>query len=133
MKLLKQREASGESLTDKEIEYLELLENRRIAVLENLIKDIKAKGTSLEDKELLQINLHEQEKISHLLDQLYRKKNKTQADFDHINELERQAKLLKLEELRLKKKMGIITQEEEELLRQLELEFQVVDESLFQE
>jgi hypothetical protein len=67
MQDLKDREASGESLSDEQITLLETLENRRIKVLENLIEDIKKKG-NLQDKELLQVNLHSQEKTQHLLD-----------------------------------------------------------------
>lgn len=62
-----------------------------------------------------------------MLDQLYRKKNKSEADFLKIKELEDELKRLKLEELRLKRKMGILTKEEEDLLNQLEKELEMME------
>jgi hypothetical protein len=50
--VLKNREASGETLSDEDVTLLEKLENRRILVLENLIEDINNKD-SLQDKDLL--------------------------------------------------------------------------------
>lgn len=122
----KERLARGDSLTDEELALLEKLENMRIAELTRLIAEIK-KQEKLENKDLLKINLYEQEKVSILLDQLNRKKNKTEEDYLQIKEMQYELRRLKLEELRLKRKMGILTKEEEELLNQIEREEDMIE------
>mmetsp|Transcript_34495 Transcript_34495/g.25593 ORF Transcript_34495/g.25593 Transcript_34495/m.25593 type:complete len:111 (+) Transcript_34495:1331-1663(+) len=93
---------------------------KRLKEIEDELK--KLQGDDLTDEQLLKKYELEKEKCEILSDQLRRKdkKDMTEEDVDKIHEYEDEIERLEYEILMLKRKLGLLSPEEEERLKLLE-------------
>lgn len=124
------REDEGESFTQEETTERDDLESWRLNELKTVNESLTKNGfESLSDNDKLTVVMNKRQIASIHLRQLRRKKNLTDQERELMKRLERQLLELEFQELQLKEKMGIITEDEKKRYHELDkmFDFEEID------